>query len=115
MFEMNSERHACGLALGRLDIEVTEGVLIDDAARATAILTALQAQGIGVVLDDFGTGYSSLSYLRSFKFVKLKIDKSFVQGLGGGEKTVATVRVIIGPWVAKVQGVRFGPAHAPAA
>lgn len=85
-----------GLAPGRLDIEVTEGVLIDDAGRATAILAALQAQGVGVVLDDFGTGYSSLSYLHSFRFAKLKIDKSFVQALGRSEETVAIVRAIIG-------------------
>jgi diguanylate cyclase (GGDEF)-like protein/PAS domain S-box-containing protein len=85
-----------GLAPGRLEIEVTEGVLIDDTVRAVGVLSALRGLGVRVSLDDFGTGYSSLSYLRSFKFDKLKIDKSFVQGLGQDEEATTIVRAVIG-------------------
>jgi diguanylate cyclase len=67
-----------GLAPHRLELEVTEGVLIGDPEQALATLTRLRAQSIRISLDDFGTGYSSLSYLRSFPFDKLKIDRSFV-------------------------------------
>ena len=85
-----------GLAPERLEIEVTESVLIDDRARAVSILSALRAQGVRVSLDDFGTGYSSLSYLRTFAFDKLKIDSSFVQDLGRDEESALIVRAIIG-------------------
>jgi len=71
-----------GLAPTRLELEVTEGVLMDDSDRALAILRALKAQGIRIALDDFGTGFSSLSYLRRFPFDRLKIDRSFVAELG---------------------------------
>jgi diguanylate cyclase (GGDEF)-like protein/PAS domain S-box-containing protein len=67
------------LAPHRLELEVTEGVLISDPDQALATLTRLRAQGIRISLDDFGTGYSSLSYLRNFPFDKLKIDRSFIQ------------------------------------
>lgn len=85
-----------GLAPGRLEIEVTESVLIDDTVRAVGVLSALRAQGVRISLDDFGTGYSSLSYLRSFKFDKLKIDQSFVQSLGKDEEATTIVRAVIG-------------------
>lgn len=65
----------------RLEIEVTETVLIDDVEAALATLRQIRALGVRVALDDFGTGYSSLSYLRSFPFDKVKIDQSFVQEL----------------------------------
>lgn len=85
-----------GLAPNRLEIEITEGILMEDTARAVAILSALRAQGVRIALDDFGTGYSSLSYLRSFKFDKLKIDKSFITGLDQREESAVIVRTIIG-------------------
>jgi diguanylate cyclase (GGDEF)-like protein/PAS domain S-box-containing protein len=85
-----------GLAAGRLEIEITEGVLMEDSARATAILAALRRQGVRIALDDFGTGYSSLSYLRSFVFDQLKIDKSFISELGQSENAEMIVRTIIG-------------------
>ena len=69
-----------GLAPHRLEIELTEGVLIDDADRAREHLEALRALGIGIAMDDFGTGYSSLGHLSSFPFTKIKIDRSFVGG-----------------------------------
>ena len=84
-----------GLAPWRLELEITEGVLIDDAERALTMLQELKALGVRIALDDFGTGYSSLSYLRRFPFDKLKIDASFVQGLGDGGEADAIVRAIV--------------------
>ena len=72
----------CGLAASRLVVEVTEGILIDDADKAVKTLNGLREIGVRVALDDFGTGYSSLSYLQLFKFDKFKIDQSFVRKLG---------------------------------
>ena len=85
-----------GLPPNRLEIEITEGVLMEDTARAIETLSALRTQGVRIALDDFGTGYSSLSYLRSFRFDKLKIDRSFIQGLEHGEEATMIVRTIIG-------------------
>ena len=85
-----------GLAPGRLEVEITEGILMEDTRRAMDVLSALRALGVRIALDDFGTGYSSLSYLRSFTFDKLKIDKSFIQGLGQSEEAAMIVRTIIG-------------------
>ncbi len=84
-----------GLAPSRLELEITEGILIDDAERALATLRELKALGVRSALDDFGTGYSSLSYLRRFPFDKLKIDASFVQALGDGGEADAIVRAIV--------------------
>ena len=67
-----------GLLAARLELEITEGVLIEDAVHALAVLNELRALGVRVVLDDFGTGYSSLGYLHSFPFDKVKIDRSFI-------------------------------------
>jgi diguanylate cyclase (GGDEF)-like protein/PAS domain S-box-containing protein len=85
-----------GLPAGRLEIEITEGVLIDDTERAIAVLSALREMRVLLALDDFGTGYSSLSYLRLFKFDKLKIDKSFIKGVGDDEDAITIVRTIVG-------------------
>lgn len=71
-----------GLSAGRLTFEITEGILIDNTERALGILNALKALGARVALDDFGTGYSSLAYLRRFPFDVIKIDRSFIQGIG---------------------------------
>jgi diguanylate cyclase (GGDEF)-like protein/PAS domain S-box-containing protein len=84
-----------GLAADRLEIEVTEGVLVEDAAAALAIFKALRALGLRVVLDDFGTGYSSMSYLRQFPFDKIKIDKAFIQGIESDEEAAAIVDAIL--------------------
>jgi len=84
-----------GLAPERLELEVTEGLLIDDTDRALSTLTALKALGIRIALDDFGTGFSSLSYLRRFPFDKIKIDRSFVQSLGRDDEAMAIIRAIL--------------------
>ena len=70
-----------GLAANRLELEITEGVLIDDFSRALSILRRLKALGVRIAMDDFGTGYSSLSNLQSFPFDKIKIDQSFILNL----------------------------------
>jgi diguanylate cyclase (GGDEF)-like protein/PAS domain S-box-containing protein len=79
----------------RIVVEVTEGVLIDDAAKAVATLTRLRELGIRIALDDFGTGYASLSYLRLFKFDKLKIDRSFITELGQSDDALTITRTIV--------------------
>jgi EAL domain-containing protein (putative c-di-GMP-specific phosphodiesterase class I) len=85
-----------GLPAGRLELEVTEGVLIGDFARAVLILRQLKALGIHIAMDDFGTGYSSLSYLQSFPFDKIKIDGSFIANLDRGGQSAAIIRAVIG-------------------
>ena len=85
-----------GLAPDRLELEVTEGVLIGDSARAIAILRRLKALGVRVVMDDFGAGYSSLSYLQAFPFDKIKIDRSFVMKVHENRQSAVIVRSIIG-------------------
>lgn len=70
-----------GLPPERLELELTESVLMQNTANANAVLRQLKNIGISIALDDFGTGYSSLSYLTTFPFDKIKIDKSFTQGL----------------------------------
>ncbi|MCW2318539.1 diguanylate cyclase (GGDEF)-like protein/PAS domain S-box-containing protein [Rhodoblastus acidophilus] len=85
-----------GLAPRRLELEITEGVLVNDFARVTSILRQLKALGARVAIDDFGTGYSSLSYLRAFPFDKIKIDRSFVMSLHANGQSEAIIRAIIG-------------------
>lgn len=79
-----------------LELEITEGVLIDDFSRAVSILKRLKAVGVDIALDDFGTGYSSLSYLHSFSFDKIKIDRAFVMDLEHNKHSMAIVRAVIG-------------------
>jgi diguanylate cyclase (GGDEF)-like protein len=84
-----------GLDPGHLQFEVTESVLVESAT-ATATLEALSDLGVRLVLDDFGTGYSSLAYLSRFPFDALKIDRSFIDGLGVEQERTAIVEAIIG-------------------
>jgi diguanylate cyclase (GGDEF)-like protein/PAS domain S-box-containing protein len=84
-----------GLAPGRLELEITEGVLIEDYSHAMAVLTRLKALGVQIALDDFGTGYSSLSYLHAFPFDKIKIDRAFIGDLDRNQHSVAIVRAVI--------------------
>jgi len=85
-----------GLAPNRLEIEITEGVLLQESERTLKTLHRLRAMGLRVSMDDFGTGYSSLSYLRSFPFDKIKIDRSFVKDLSVKADGDAIIRAIAG-------------------
>ncbi len=85
-----------GLAAVRLELEITESVLLEDNDGAIATLYALHELGVRIAMDDFGTGYSSLRYLRSFPFDKIKLDQSFVADLLREEGTVAIVRAVAG-------------------
>ena len=84
-----------GLSPDRLELEVTEGLLIADPERAMASLLALKEQGISIALDDFGTGFSSLSYLQRFPFNRIKIDKSFVKDMGKSVQADAIVDAVM--------------------
>ncbi|WP_306262178.1 bifunctional diguanylate cyclase/phosphodiesterase [Pararhizobium sp. IMCC21322] len=79
----------------RLEIEITEGVLLSDTDETISVLTELQALGVRIAMDDFGTGYSSLSYLRCFPFDKIKIDKSFTQDLGSSSEADSIIEAVI--------------------
>src|SRR6476659_4634707 len=85
-----------GLAEERLELEITEGVLINDSSRALSILRRLKTLGVKITMDDFGTGYSSLSSLQSFPFDKIKIDRTFVSGVDSNQQSAAIVRAVIG-------------------
>src|SRR5882762_5039763 len=85
-----------GLTPGRLELEITEGVLIEDFDRGLALLRRLKALGVRISMDDFGSGYSSLSYLQAFPFDKIKIDRAFVINLGRNPQSAAIVRAVIG-------------------
>jgi len=84
-----------GLPAKRLELEITETLLLEKSSQVLATLHALRALGVRISMDDFGTGYSSLSYLRSFPFDKIKIDQSFVRDLGANRDAQAIVRSII--------------------
>jgi diguanylate cyclase (GGDEF)-like protein len=85
-----------GLAPPRLELEITESVLIGDFSRAVSILRRLKALGVRIAMDDFGTGYSSLSYLQSFPFDKIKIDRAFISNVEHNQQSAAIVRAVLG-------------------
>ncbi|OWK33106.1 putative bifunctional diguanylate cyclase/phosphodiesterase [Sphingomonas mucosissima] len=87
--------NACGADPAKIEVEVTEGVLIDDDENVRSALRRLRAAGLRVALDDFGTGYSSLSYLRRFDVDKIKIDRSFIQHLGQAVDSAAIITAVI--------------------
>lgn len=91
---------ASNIAPARLELEITEGVMLDDAAGALEIMRTLKRLGVRIALDDFGTGYSSLSYLRAFPFDGLKIDRSFLSRLdqsdSNNESDQAIIQAIVG-------------------
>jgi EAL domain-containing protein (putative c-di-GMP-specific phosphodiesterase class I) len=84
-----------GIKPGRLVLEVTEGVLIENPDEMVKRIEELRALGVRVALDDFGSGYSSLSYLQRFPFDKLKIDKSFVSTLGSSSNGGVIIQAIV--------------------
>jgi diguanylate cyclase (GGDEF)-like protein len=93
---------SAGLPASRLELEITESVLLEKSERNITILNQLRDLGVRISMDDFGTGYSSIGYLRSFPFDKIKIDQSFVRDLLVDERSLAIVRAIAG------LGVSFG-------
>jgi diguanylate cyclase (GGDEF)-like protein len=95
---------ASGLAPERLELEITESVLLGNTERNVAVLKQLRELGVRISLDDFGTGFSSLSYLRSFAFDKIKIDQSFIHNLLDDDRSETIVGAIAG------LGVSFGMA-----
>ena len=85
---------AAGLCASRLELEITESVLLENTERTLATLHQLRGLGVRIAMDDFGTGYSSLSNLRSFPFDKIKVDQSFTQGLGTDEQCSTIVQAV---------------------
>ena len=86
---------AAGLSPQRLDLEITELVLMQNNDAVLGTLHQLQGLGVRIALDDFGTGYSSLSYLRSFPFDKIKIDQLFIKDLANSDECLPIVQSII--------------------
>ena len=84
-----------GLAMRRLELEVTESVMLEDGDGAAGMLDAFHALGLSVAMDDFGTGYSSLCYLHTLRFDKLKVDQSFIGRLAHSEESRAIVRAVL--------------------
>jgi predicted signal transduction protein with EAL and GGDEF domain len=85
---------AAGLPPSRLELEITEGALMDDTEAVVTTLKQIKALGVKVSMDDFGTGYSSLSYLQKFPFDKIKIDQSFVRSLETNPESAAIVKAV---------------------
>jgi diguanylate cyclase (GGDEF)-like protein/PAS domain S-box-containing protein len=86
---------SAGVSPALIDLELTEGILLGDAEDVISQLHCLRALGATLSLDDFGTGYSSLSYVRNFPLDRLKIDRTFIQGLGSNQNDLAIARTII--------------------
>lgn len=84
-----------GLSAFRLELEITESVLLTDSETALATLHHIRGLGVRIAMDDFGTGYSSLSYLRLFPFDKIKIDQSFIRELGESKDCAAIVKAVV--------------------
>jgi EAL domain-containing protein (putative c-di-GMP-specific phosphodiesterase class I) len=87
---------ASGLPARRLELEITEAIMLQDTETTLATLNELKALGAHISMDDFGTGYSSLSYLRKFPFDKIKIDQSFIRDLASRPESLAIVRAVAG-------------------
>ena len=86
---------SAGLPAARLELEITELIFLANSETNLATLRSLRALGVGIAMDDFGTGYSGLSYLRAFPFDKIKIDRSFISGLGESGDCMAIIQAII--------------------
>ncbi|MDD7910305.1 bifunctional diguanylate cyclase/phosphodiesterase [Pseudovibrio exalbescens] len=94
--KIESALRDAGLPPRRLEIEITESLLMKDTSNVVASLKRISDMGVSIAMDDFGTGYSSLSYLSKFPFNKIKIDRSFITNLGQDAHTDAIVASIIG-------------------
>ncbi len=92
---LSADVRRMGVKESQIELEVTEGVLLDDSDKVRGAVRSLRERGFRIALDDFGTGYSSLSYLRKFEVDKIKIDKSFVQSLGHSEDADAIVTAVV--------------------
>ncbi|MDO9710951.1 putative bifunctional diguanylate cyclase/phosphodiesterase [Paracraurococcus lichenis] len=93
-----------GLRPSRLELEITEGVLLRDTDETLAMLDRVRRLGVKIAMDDFGTGYSSLGYLQKFSFDKIKIDRGFIRSLGQNVNSEAIVRAVVG--ITRSLGVR---------
>ncbi|MEM6828458.1 MAG: EAL domain-containing protein, partial [Pseudomonadota bacterium] len=91
---IQSALREAGLAPNRLELEVTEGLFIDDNHATASFIEELSEMGVQFALDDFGTGYSSLAYINSFPFGKIKVDRSFISGEKVGRKSDAIIRAV---------------------
>ncbi len=94
--EVQQALAASGLPAGRLELEITESVLLQDNEATLKLLHRLRALGVRISMDDFGTGYSSLSYLRRFPFDKIKIDQSFIRSLEREQGSIEIIRAVVG-------------------
>ncbi len=92
---LSADVRRMGVEESQIELEVTEGVLLDDSEKVRGAVRSMRECGFRIALDDFGTGYSSLSYLRKFEVDKIKIDKSFVQSLGHSEDADAIVTAVV--------------------
>jgi EAL domain-containing protein (putative c-di-GMP-specific phosphodiesterase class I) len=92
---ITGELHERGIKPARIEIELTEAVLVDDSRLAAERLEELHAAGFSTALDDFGTGYSSVGYLQKLSFDTLKIDRSFVSGIGLSSKKLGLLNSMI--------------------
>jgi EAL domain-containing protein (putative c-di-GMP-specific phosphodiesterase class I) len=92
-----------GLPASRLEIEITETTLLQDTQSTRQTLETLRNMGVGISLDDFGTGYSSLSYLHNFPLDKVKIDRSFLKGVGSSERSLTLLRGVA--WLSSELGM----------
>jgi EAL domain-containing protein (putative c-di-GMP-specific phosphodiesterase class I) len=93
---VSSALEESGLDAKRLELEITEGVLLSDTVSALTTLASLRELGVRIAMDDFGTGYSSLGYLQKFTFDTIKIDRSFVGAIERQSEAEAIVRAVVG-------------------
>jgi diguanylate cyclase (GGDEF)-like protein len=96
VLDVASALGSSGLSPHRLELEITETVMLNDTETTLAMLRQIKALGVSISMDDFGTGYSSLSYLRKFPFDKIKIDQSFVREISDADESMAVVRAVVG-------------------
>jgi diguanylate cyclase (GGDEF)-like protein len=96
LLDIVSALGSSGLSPQRLELEITETVMLHDTDTTLATLHQIKALGVSISMDDFGTGYSSLSYLRKFPFDKIKIDQSFVREISDTDESMAVVRAVMG-------------------